>query len=147
MPSETFYCPHCQNQLTKTAQQYVLGLNTYSIGLGQLPKYTVCPACGSEIDLPKMIKGEYDNKAGSKSGGCFIATACYGNYDAPEVLVLRQLRDDKLLTTFSGKIFVKFYYSVSPFFAVLISKSYILKKLVRQYFLKPVVTILQRQNK
>ncbi|GEM_PF-2615043 len=78
---------------------------------------------------------------------CFIATACYGNYDAPEVLVLRQFRDDKLLKTLFGKVFVRVYYSVSPFFAKLISKSDLLKTSVRQYVLEPLVTKFQRQNK
>ena len=81
-----------------------------------------------------------------KSGGCFVATACYGDYDAPEVLVLRRYRDDKLLKTLYGKAFVKFYYAVSPFFAALISKSETLKKSVRQYFLEPIISKLQRQN-
>jgi hypothetical protein len=82
-----------------------------------------------------------------RNGGCFVATACYGNYDAPEVLVLRQFKDDKLLKTSFGKAFVKIYYSVSPFFATLISKSDVLKKSVRQYLLEPIVNKLQRQNK
>ena len=78
-------------------------------------------------------------------GGCFVATACYGDYDAPEVMVLRHFRDDKLLKTFSGKVFVRFYYSVSPFFATLISKSDLLKKSVRKYFLQPIINKLQKQ--
>jgi hypothetical protein len=78
------------------------------------------------------------------NGGCFVATACYGDYDAPEVMVLRHFRDDKLLKTFFGKVFVKLYYSVSPFFATLISKSDILKKSVRQYFLQPIINKLQK---
>lgn len=81
-----------------------------------------------------------------KKGGCFVATVCYGDYDAPEVLILRQFRDDKLLKTFIGKVFVKFYYSVSPFFATLISKSDLLKKMVRQYFLEPIVRLIQQQQ-
>ena len=82
-----------------------------------------------------------------KSSQCFIATAAYGNYEAPEVLVLRQFRDEKLLKTLSGRAFVKLYYSVSPFFATIISKSELLKKSVRQYFLEPIVNKLQRQMK
>jgi hypothetical protein len=84
-------------------------------------------------------KAAQENKS-----GCFIATVCYGSYVAPEVLVLRQYRDSKLLKTYFGKVFVKFYYFVSPFFAMLISKSDLLKNLVRRYFLKPIVTKLQR---
>jgi hypothetical protein len=82
-----------------------------------------------------------------RNSGCFVATTCYGNYNAPEVLVLRQFRDDKLLKTSFGKAFVKIYYSFSPFFAKLISKSDWLKKSVRHYFLEPIVSKIQRQNK
>ena len=78
----------------------------------------------------------------NKSDGCFIATACYGNYDAPEVLILRRFRDNKLLTSGFGKLLVSLYYSTSPFFARIISKSDILKKIVRQYLLQPIVTVL-----
>jgi hypothetical protein len=77
--------------------------------------------------LDENLKYQPSFKRKMQEFGCFIATACYGNYDAPEVLVLRQYRDDKLLKTFFGKVFVKFYYSVSPFFATLISKSDTLK--------------------
>lgn len=79
--------------------------------------------------------------------GCFIATACYEDYDAQEVLVLRRFRDEILLKTFPGKIFVKFYYLVSPFLASLISRSDIIKRSVRKFFLDPIVTKLQLKNK
>lgn len=83
----------------------------------------------------------------NKGGGCFIATACYGDYDAPEVQILRRYRDNKLLTNGFGKLFVAFYYSISPFFATIISKSDRLKNIVRQYLIQPIVTNLQQQNK
>ncbi len=95
----------------------------------------------------KKAREEAKQKTKEAGRGCFIATACYENYNSPEVLVLRQFRDDKLLKTSFGKVFVKFYYSVSPFFATIISKSELLKKSVRQYFLEPIVAKLQRQNK
>lgn len=81
-----------------------------------------------------------------KNIGCFIATACYGNYDAPEVLILRQFRDENLLKSFLGRVLVKFYYSVSPFCATLISKSDLLKKMVRQNLLEPIISKIKRQN-
>lgn len=46
--------------------------------------------------------------------GCYIATAVYGSYDAPEVRVLRKFRDSKLLPYLPGRIFVKIYYAISP---------------------------------
>jgi len=49
-----------------------------------------------------------------KTGGCYIATAVYGSYEAPEVLILRKFRDEVLLQSFVGRIFVVTYYAVSP---------------------------------
>lgn len=80
-------------------------------------------------------------------GGCFIATVCYGNYDALEVLVLRQYRDEKLLKSNIGKMFVRFYYFVSPPLANIIARSNILKSWTRKYFLAPIVIRLQQRTK
>lgn len=64
MPSETFYCPHCKRQLSKSAQAYVLGEIIESkapfMGLGEMAPFVTCPGCGGRIDSMKMIKGEYD---------------------------------------------------------------------------------------
>lgn len=81
-----------------------------------------------------------------KRKGCFIATACYGSYDAPEVLILRKYRDEKLATTLIGRLFIKTYYSVSPFFARIIEKSEFLKRVVRNYFLKKLIKSITASN-
>ena len=53
-----------------------------------------------------------------KGGGCLIATATYGSELAPQVQLLREIRDNSLLNTESGTVFMKtfneFYYSFSP---------------------------------
>ncbi len=64
-------------------------------------------------------------------GGCFIATACFGNYNHPIVRILREFRDRFLLTNKLGKVFVRWYYSHSPRYAEIISQSNILKFFVR----------------
>lgn len=46
--------------------------------------------------------------------GCYIATMCYGDYDHPQVMVLRDFRDSVLLQYSLGRAFVRFYYRHSP---------------------------------
>jgi len=46
--------------------------------------------------------------------GCFIATAAYGYYSAPQVQVLRNFRDQYLLTNNPGRAVVYWYYRNSP---------------------------------
>ena len=43
--------------------------------------------------------------------GCFIATAVYGDINAPEVRALRGFRDDVLRQSFTGRLLVELYYS------------------------------------
>ena len=51
-------------------------------------------------------------------GGCLIATAAFGSELAPQVQLLREIRDGIVLQTKSGSIFMtsfnQFYYSFSP---------------------------------
>jgi hypothetical protein len=54
------------------------------------------------------------DSAGSTRGGCYIATAVYGSYDAPEVLTLRRFRDETLAASAVGRAFIRAYYRVSP---------------------------------
>ena len=46
--------------------------------------------------------------------GCFIATLVYGDYNHPQVQVLRAFRDNTLLKSYLGKKFVIKYYVFSP---------------------------------
>lgn len=66
-----------------------------------------------------------------KREGCFIATAVYGGYDAPQVLRLRRFRDDVLLPTAAGRNFVRLYYAVSPPVAEKLKKFRLLSRFVR----------------
>ena len=54
----------------------------------------------------------------SKGGGCLIATAAFGSEMAPQVQLLREIRDNTVLQTESGSAFMtgfnQFYYSFSP---------------------------------
>ncbi|WP_407973111.1 cold shock domain-containing protein (plasmid) [Burkholderia pyrrocinia] len=63
------------------------------------PERSVCPYCAATF---------------KRFGMCFIASAVYGDYDAPEVLALRGFRDNVLRTTKPGRWAIRTYYRVSP---------------------------------
>lgn len=65
------------------------------------------------------ISGDVNPKTGKANvpqQGCYVATSIYGSYNAPEVLVLRNYRDNILSKTVLGKAFIFFYYKTSPSF-------------------------------
>jgi len=74
--------------------------------------------CGPGTDLIDGICELIDQPSG---GGCLIATATYGSEMAPQVQLLREIRDNKLMSTETGSSFVtgfnEFYYSFSPIIA------------------------------
>jgi len=72
------------------------------------------------------------------SGGCFIATAAYGDPMAEEIQILRELRDDYLLTSPLGQALVDLYYGVSPPIAEFITEHPNVKPIVRAGLLPAV---------
>jgi len=50
----------------------------------------------------------------SNSESCYIATAVYKDYNAPEVLVLREFRDRYLYKKYFGRLLIQIYYLLSP---------------------------------
>ncbi len=64
-------------------------------------------------------------------GGCFIATAAYGDYSHPMVLHLRFFRDEYLTVTSAGRTFIRCYYRLSPSLARLIAGHLMLRGVVR----------------
>ena len=64
-------------------------------------------------------------------GGCFIATAAYDTPMAEEIQILREFRDEYLLTNPVGRALVYLYYGVSPPIAEFITEHPSLKPIVR----------------
>ena len=66
-------------------------------------------------------KPEPESLPPARIGGCLIATAAFGSEMAPQVQLLRELRDNTVLQTESGTSFMtgfnQFYYSFSPVIA------------------------------
>jgi len=79
-----------------------------------------------------VMEVDYSITASFSSGdGCFIATAAYGTPMAEEIGVLREFRDEYLLTNRPGRAFVDLYYKTSPPIAGLITEHPGLKPAVR----------------
>ena len=89
--------------------------------------------CVANFRPPTTGPGSPDN--------CFIATAAYGSWLDPHVIVLREFRDDYLLTNKAGKWFVEFYYHHSPPIADYIREREALRTLVRSILALIVFTI------
>lgn len=63
--------------------------------------------------------------------GCYIATAVYGSYEHPQVLKLRKFRDLNLRKTIAGRIFIRFYYAVSPLLVKQLVRFSVISKMLR----------------
>ena len=76
------------------------------------------PSCNDSHNYQDHSSKDYwggpPESSSSKDKGCFIATSVYGNSLAPEVIELRQFRDDVLKKTWWGRAFIAIYYTVSP---------------------------------
>ena len=53
-----------------------------------------------------------ENKQKNKNG-CYVATVIYGSYDCPEVWMLRRYRDNIIAKTWSGRVFIRSYYTTA----------------------------------
>ncbi len=80
----------------------------------------------------------------AKKEGCFIATAATGSYDHPKVMLLRKYRDQKLMATNIGRLFVRIYYKISPYLAKYISRSNFLKNLVIIGIVNPSILLINK---
>ena len=77
------------------------------------------------------------------TGACFIATAAYGTPTAEQIDVLREFRDVVLLESTVGSQFVDLYYQLSPPVADFIAGNELLRTLVRELVVDPIVWIVE----
>jgi hypothetical protein len=91
---------------------------------------------------PTPMAGKADR---TKSGGCFIATACYGSADCVEVVEFRRFRDEVLAFSWVGRQFVHLYYMVSPAIAALLRRNTTLRAFVKRCVLAPTLKAVRRR--
>jgi hypothetical protein len=75
--------------------------------------------------------------------GCFIATAAYGTPLHEDIDVLRDFRDEYLMTNQIGRALTELYYSTSPPIADVIRDNEGLRTIVRKGLVEPLVYILR----
>jgi hypothetical protein len=75
--------------------------------------------------------------------GCFIATAAYGTPTAEQIDVLREFRDVVLLKSTVGSRFVAVYYRLSPPVADFIAGNEVVRTLVRELLVDPIVWLVE----
>jgi hypothetical protein len=78
-----------------------------------------------------VITAQFVPASDTKNSGCFIATAAFGSPLAPQVQLLREVRDTYLLPYGPGRLLVQGYYAVSPAIAGVIDRSETLRAVVR----------------
>jgi uncharacterized repeat protein (TIGR02543 family) len=86
------------------------------------------------MDSPYSIRADFSGAG----GWCFIATAAYGTPMAEEIGILREFRDEYLLTNTVGRALIDIYYRVSPPIAEFITEHPRLKPIVRAGLLSAV---------
>jgi rubredoxin len=104
-------------------------------------KVTGCSAVEADQYVESLIRAHNLTDKVSREA-CFIATACYEDYDAPEVLVFRRFRDQVLSQSALGRHLISVYYFLSPPVAEVVMKSNYLKRSIRQFILNPLARFL-----
>ncbi|RGH49656.1 hypothetical protein DW894_04500 [Ruminococcus sp. AM41-10BH] len=109
----------------------------------------ICRNYNSSVfdNLVDGIKKEMDEKEKTQEKskeGCYIATAVYGDYDAPEVMVLRKFRDDILKKSLAGRLFIKIYYALSPKMAEKLKNHMFINKKVKMILDQIVLNLKEK---
>ena len=88
-----------------------------------------------EILSQQPSEEKTNEQSEEEGGGCLIATAAYGSEMAPQVQLLREIRDNQLMNTESGSAFMgtfnELYYSFSPYIADMERESPLFKEAVK----------------
>jgi hypothetical protein len=90
-----------------------------------------------------LITASFEEVPSSFPLPCFIATAAYGTPVAEQIDVLREFRDVVLLESTVGSQFVSLYYQLSPPVANFIAGNELLRTLVRELLVDPIVWMVE----
>jgi len=124
-------------------QQY--GIDSYEVQYALVNKNLDNTDNTPDRMITQELFGETEASSEAQGGGCLIATAAFGSEMAPQVQFLRELRDNTVLQTESGTLFMtgfnQFYYSFSPAIADYERENPVFKEAVK-LTLTPLLTSL-----
>jgi hypothetical protein len=122
---------------------------------GQETEFVLVVVPGSGIKVSSDIQETSEvvevvaNQESDNGGGCLIATATYGSEMAPQVQLLREIRDNQLMNTESGLTFMtgfnQLYYSFSPTIADMERENPVFKEMVK-LAITPMISSLSILN-
>ena len=92
------------------------------------------------------LKETFPNAEVAQDSKCFVATAAYGSALAPQVVTLRQYRDNRLRTNQLGRWAIAAYERLSPPLADWISERPVARAWVCRLLLEPLVRIAGRRT-
>ena len=111
---------------TRDANHESIYSKEVSVGTGEIEESALSNV---KTDFPEALVA-YPNLTNTGQH-CFIATAAFGYYSAPEVQSLRAFRDHYLLTNGAGRAFVRWYYEHGPVAAAYLETHPAYKPMVR----------------
>ena len=100
--------------------------------------------------LPNLINNTTNKSSVANeksSSNCYIVTAASGSEGSDIVKFYRNFRDEVLVKSSSGQLFIKYYYKFAPPIAAKIENSYLLKRLslILLYSLKTMISLIFRK--
>jgi hypothetical protein len=122
----------CTGQILSNAQDYsprITGLtndSTYHFVVLAIDLFGNATPTAVFDGTPRPVDNlyaRYREAGGTAQGFCFVATAAFGDYNHPQVRVLRAFRDLVLQRSAAGRAFIRGYYVASPPLAHFIAAS------------------------
>lgn len=108
--------------------------------------YSLCKDCYHQGRAFQKQTLGYVKGAKEANSNCFIATACYGDINAPEVGEFRNFRDKYLYKFIVGSLFIKTYYLISPVIVKRLRKSPKIKAFLREQLLNRILRRIRKIN-
>jgi hypothetical protein len=142
-----FACKRASDQASfYTTWVSTSGNGTYAeklTGLASKTKYEFNAQLRYDGTVIEGATRPFTTAPGASPGFCFIATAAYGTATIEQIDVLRELRDVVLLESAIGSQFVALYYRLSPPVADFIAGNEMVRTLVRELLVDPIVCIFE----